>query len=630
MKKFMLFIAVTLTAVLFVTGAPAAGGVKLNAANFPDKVLRERLADWDWDSDGALSDGEIAAITQLTLSNTDVKDLRGLKYLTSLTYLDVGCTEVSTLDLKWVPGLTYLQAASTNISSLDLGQVPELLDLYVSGSNITSLDVKKCPRLRLLSCGYTDIGKLDLSGSGALRYLYCGYTNMTGLKLSACRDLTTLDCSGNKMSTLSLKYNTKLKELRCDSMGLTSLDVSGLTGLTELSCFGNSLTKLDLSKNTKLIELSCQGNSLTALDLSKNKALQDLSCQRNKLAKLDLSANTKLKYLDCSSNGMTKLTLPGSTALITVSCLNNQLAALDVSKCAELDALYCSGNKLTDLDLKNNKKLRTLNCSDNRLTMLDVSACTKLWRLDARNNRLAGIDLTKNTSLTDMDISLSGNKRTLTAEAGRIFFADLKIKSANVSDVTGATKSSTFMTASKSGNVTYKYKVRTGLKVKFTLKVTYKKGELTSVTTAKDSYAYTGKAIKPAVTVKSKISGRTVKLSKGTQYKVYYKNNVSAGTATITVKGTGHFTGTLTKTFKITRVKLASLTLSQTTMSYTGSERKPGVTVKAKVDGVTKILEKGVDYTVKYENNIKKGTATVTVKGIGNFTGTLTKTFTIK
>ena len=386
------------------------------------------------------------------------------------------------------------------------------------------------------------------------------------------------------------------------------------------------------SRNTKLTSLACWDNKLTELPLSGNTALKFLSCGGNRLTKLTLSANTALYQLDCADNALTKLTLPKGSALRndTLFCSSNLLTGLNLSKNTLLSSLNCSANRLTELDLSKNWNLSVLTCGGNRLTKLDVSKCTALRRLDARDNQLVFIDLTKNTALSESNISLSGNKRSLTAEAGRIFYADLGLDSAKVSSVKGATKSSTFFTASKSGTVTYQYKVRSDMKVKFTLKVTYKKGEISSVTIDKTSYPYTGKAVRPAVTVKSKIAGRTVKLSKGTQYKVYYKNNVIPGTATITVKGTGHFKGTLTKTFRITKVKLKSVTLDKTTWTYTGSEIKPGVTVKAKVNGQTVTLEKGVDYSVKYTNNIKKGTAAVTVTGIGNFTGTLTKKFTIQ
>ncbi len=59
---------------------------------------------------------------------------------------------------------------------------------------------------------------------------------------------------------------------------------------------------------------------------------------------------------------------------------------------------------------------------------------------------------------------------------------------------------------------------------------------------------------------------------------------------------------------------------------YTGSEVQPEPTVT--VDGQT--LAKGTDYTLSYENNIQAGaSATVTVTGKGNYTGSVSKTFQI-
>lgn len=58
---------------------------------------------------------------------------------------------------------------------------------------------------------------------------------------------------------------------------------------------------------------------------------------------------------------------------------------------------------------------------------------------------------------------------------------------------------------------------------------------------------------------------------------------------------------------------------------YTGRELKPSVTVT--LDGA--VLVSGVDYSVAYKNNIKPGTASVTITGKGNYTGSVTKTFKI-
>lgn len=64
---------------------------------------------------------------------------------------------------------------------------------------------------------------------------------------------------------------------------------------------------------------------------------------------------------------------------------------------------------------------------------------------------------------------------------------------------------------------------------------------------SKTLYTYSGKAIKPAVTVKY---GKTT-LKNGTDYTVTYKNNKSAGKASAVIKGKGKYTGTKTLTFSI-------------------------------------------------------------------------------
>ena len=63
--------------------------------------------------------------------------------------------------------------------------------------------------------------------------------------------------------------------------------------------------------------------------------------------------------------------------------------------------------------------------------------------------------------------------------------------------------------------------------------------------------SYTGKAIKPKVTVKS---GKTT-LKSGTDYTLTYKNNKNIGTASVTVKGKGRYTGSKTLTFSIVPAK---------------------------------------------------------------------------
>ena len=68
---------------------------------------------------------------------------------------------------------------------------------------------------------------------------------------------------------------------------------------------------------------------------------------------------------------------------------------------------------------------------------------------------------------------------------------------------------------------------------------------------------YTGKALKPAVTVE--MDGKT--LSAGTDYTIFYKNNKKVGQATVIITGKGSYEGTKKATFRIIpkAVKLSSL-----------------------------------------------------------------------
>ena len=81
------------------------------------------------------------------------------------------------------------------------------------------------------------------------------------------------------------------------------------------------------------------------------------------------------------------------------------------------------------------------------------------------------------------------------------------------------------------------------------------------------------------------------------------------------------------ETFKTVKTiaKINAVSLSSSSYTYDGSAKKPGVTV-TDANGA-KIASS--NYSVAYSNNVKKGTATVTVTFKGNYSGTVKKTFEI-
>lgn len=143
-----------------------------------------------------------------------------------------------------------------------------------------------------------------------------------------------------------------------------------------------------------------------------------------------------------------------------------------------------------------------------------------------------------------------------------------------------------------------------------------------AVITYNNSLTYNGSALSPAVMVKY----GNVTLKKNTDYTVAYSNNVNAGTGTITITGKGIYGGSVKKTFTIKKLGISASAVSGTgNKVYTGSAIKPVPAVK--VGGRT--LKNGTDFTVSYKNNTEPGTATLSVTGKGNYSGSVAKTFKI-
>ncbi len=136
--------------------------------------------------------------------------------------------------------------------------------------------------------------------------------------------------------------------------------------------------------------------------------------------------------------------------------------------------------------------------------------------------------------------------------------------------------------------------------------------------TAANNTVYSGKAITPKVK-------KTTAAPKGLEYSVSYKNNKNAGTATVTIKGKGSYTGKIEKTFKIVpkSITTAKFKSCSTSKTYNGAAQKATTTVMM---GKTK-LKAGKDYIVNYNNSTtvptNVGKYTVKIVGTGNYTGTV-------
>lgn len=145
----------------------------------------------------------------------------------------------------------------------------------------------------------------------------------------------------------------------------------------------------------------------------------------------------------------------------------------------------------------------------------------------------------------------------------------------------------------------------------------------TNVTLSQQSFVYDGTAKNPAVIYNG------ITLLENTDYTVKYSNNVDVGTVKATITGINNYSGTAVKEFKITPIKFddkkVSVSLEKSSFVYNGQSITPVVYVAYNHN----YLIQNTDFTATYSNNNAPGVATVKITGIGNYSGSISKTYII-
>lgn len=258
------------------SGIPEPVYVKIDEVNFPDRTLRECVSRYDLSGDGLLGEFENSRITKITLGEEKITTLKGIEYLTALTYL------------------------------------------YCDDNELTELDVSRNTELTYLSCNNNKLKTLDLSQNTQLTELYCYGNELTELDLSRNTELTDINCARNKLAKLDVGENTKLEELQCNDNQIPELNVNNHTGMKRMIISRNQLTKLDTSGCHDLEWLWCDQNRLAELDVSTNPELRNLLCRSNGMRKLIISNNTRLEELECTGNQLTELDISSNPVMITL------------------------------------------------------------------------------------------------------------------------------------------------------------------------------------------------------------------------------------------------------------------------------------------------------------------------
>ncbi len=145
------------------------------------------------------------------------------------------------------------------------------------------------------------------------------------------------------------------------------------------------------------------------------------------------------------------------------------------------------------------------------------------------------------------------------------------------------------------------------------------------------SFTYDGTPKSVAATITNKVDSDSVELTYTGTITAADAGNYTATVSGLTGNDANNYTteggANLSQSWSIGNVSIAGaeVLLSQSSFTYNGQPQIPTVIVT--LNGKT--LTEGTDYTVTNNTGKDAGTYTLTVRGIGNYTGTTSKTYTI-
>ena len=148
-----------------------------------------------------------------------------------------------------------------------------------------------------------------------------------------------------------------------------------------------------------------------------------------------------------------------------------------------------------------------------------------------------------------------------------------------------------------------------------------------TLTLSENEYIYSGLENNPTVTVEYEKDGNQIQLGEN-DYVVTISNNVNAGEAKVIVTGKGNYSGEVELKFNIIEKDISEcdITIDPTKAIYTGDEIYPVVVVKHD-DNILELLK---DYEIEYsEDSTNAGEKEIVITGIGNYKGTIKKSYSI-
>ena len=180
-------------------------GVKIDEINFPDENFRNCVKEkCDYDNNNYLSESEQNDKRALSVTNKNIKTLKGIEYFPKLKELYCNENELTELDLSVLPALQTLECRENQLTELDVSVLPNLIRLRCDQNQLTTLDLSKNPYLRDLVCSDNQLKELRVDQNPQLELLCTDENQLTSLDLSQNHKLKTLDVKGNHLTSLDL------------------------------------------------------------------------------------------------------------------------------------------------------------------------------------------------------------------------------------------------------------------------------------------------------------------------------------------------------------------------------------------------------------------------------------------
>ena len=617
----------------------------INSITFVDNVNVPNEAEARWDA--SYTNGDNKVIAWVIPNTTD-----STKYDLYIGADDI--TIVASANSYNLFGEYKNCTAINNLTMLDTSSVTDMDYMFSDCSSLTSLDVSNFNTSNVTNMGSMFSYCSSLTSLNVSNFDTSNVTNMDSMFYN-CRSLPSLDVSNFNTSNVtnmgSMFHNCR----SLASLEVSNFDTSKVTSMCDMFYGCRSLSSLDVSnfntsKVTNMRYMFTGCSKLPSLDVSKFDTSQvtDMGFMFdgcNSLVSLDVSNFDTSKVTDMG------FMFDGCSSLASLDVSN-----FDTSQVKSMGFMFSRCSGLTSLDLRNFNTIsldgKTYgNSSGSSVLGVDVNYmfndCSNLESIIFGNsfNRLDGYDMFKGCSnlkaiITTKAITSPGDAPTLsgtenvTNSSGKIIAGPnglIDLPNA-ILYVPNTTSETAYEAATNYSTVFGADRIRPILElvgdnpVKVSKGATYVDSGVTvaGMTKNADGLAYTPYGYT--------VSGPVIKKD-GTVVSSVDTSNVGTYTLTYTVHEPN---SSLDGMSVIREVEIESKDISENnpdiTVSIPTEDRvykdaayTPVVTIK---DGTTTLVE-GTDYSVSYSDNINAGMATVTIKGINNYTGTRTENFMI-